>query len=103
MKKGIIHKPHVALTGSKLSQQGEAMGRREFLKRVGCAGAGLALAAIGQQASAQPVRRLPKRVLGRTKEKVSILGLGTAPVGEGPIGIQEGIRIFGEAIDRGVT
>jgi len=42
-------------------------------------------------------------VLGRTKEKVSILGLGTAPVGEGPIGIQEGIRIFGEAIDRGVT
>ena len=42
-------------------------------------------------------------MLGRTKEKVSILGLGTAPVGEGPIGIQEGIRIFGEAIDRGVT
>ncbi|MCH8119983.1 MAG: aldo/keto reductase [Planctomycetes bacterium] len=103
MKNDIIHKPRAALTGSELSRQGEAMGRREFLKRVGCAGAGLALAAIGQQASAQPLDRLPKRVLGRTKEKVSILGLGTAPVGEGPIGVQEGIRIFGEAIDRGVT
>ena len=76
MKNDIIHKPHVALAGSELSQQGEAMNRREFLKRVGCAGAGLALAAIQQQASAQPVHRLPKRVLGRTKEKVSILGLG---------------------------
>lgn len=46
---------------------------------------------------------LPKRVLGRTKEKVTILGLGTAPVGEGPIGVEEGIPIFAEAIDRGVT
>ncbi|UCG60169.1 MAG: aldo/keto reductase [Phycisphaerales bacterium] len=46
---------------------------------------------------------MPKRVLGRAKEKVSILGLGTAPVGEGPIGVQDGIRIFSEAIDRGIT
>lgn len=52
---------------------------------------------------ADAVGTLPKRVLGRTKEKVTILGLGTAPVGEGPIGLEEGIRIFGEAIDRGVT
>jgi len=52
---------------------------------------------------ADSVAALKKRVLGRTKEKVTILGLGTAPVGEGPIGLQEGIRIFGEAIDRGVT
>ncbi len=58
---------------------------------------------ISKSTSADVVHALPKRVLGRTKEKVSILGLGTAPVGEGPIGIQEGIRIFGEAIDRGVT
>lgn len=103
MKKDIIHKPYDDSVNSKSLRQGEAMDRRQFLKRVGCAGAGLALASIGRQASAQPARRLPKRILGRTKEKVSILGLGTAPVGEGPIGIQEGIRIFGEAIDRGVT
>ncbi|MHC4656127.1 MAG: aldo/keto reductase [Planctomycetota bacterium] len=47
--------------------------------------------------------KLAKRVLGRTKEKVTILGLGTAPVGEGPIDVAEGIRIFGAAIDRGVN
>jgi predicted aldo/keto reductase-like oxidoreductase len=79
------------------------MDRREFLKRVGCAGAGLALAAMQQPLRAQSSDVLPKRVLGRTKEKVSILGLGTAPVGEGPVGVEEGIRIFSEAIDRGVT
>jgi predicted aldo/keto reductase-like oxidoreductase len=46
---------------------------------------------------------LARRVLGRTKEKVTILGLGTAPVGEGPIDVEEGIKIFGAAIDRGVN
>ena len=102
MKNDVIHKPHVALTGSELSRQSKEINRREFLKRAGCAGAGLALAAIHQQASAQPVSELQKRVLGRTKQKVSILGLGTAPVGEGPIGVQEGIKIFGQAIDRGI-
>jgi predicted aldo/keto reductase-like oxidoreductase len=52
---------------------------------------------------AQSVEELPKRILGRTKEKVTILGLGTAPVGEGPVGVEEGIKIFSEAIDRGVN
>jgi hypothetical protein len=46
---------------------------------------------------------LVRRILGRTKEKVTILGLGTAPVGEGPIDVEEGIKIFGAAIDRGVN
>jgi len=103
MKNDVIHKPHAALTGSELSQQSKEINRREFLKRAGCAGAGLALAAIQQQASAQPVSELQKRVLGRTNQKVTILGLGTAPVGEGPVDVQEGIKIFGEVIDRGVT
>ena len=103
MKNDVIHKPRIALTGTELSRQGERIDRREFLKRISCAGAGLALAAVGQQASAQPVNKLPERILGRTKEKVSILGLGTAPVGEGPVDVQEGIKIFGQAIDRGVT
>ena len=56
-----------------------------------------------EETSKLTVHTLPKRVLGRTKEKVTILGLGTAPVGEGPIDVQQGIRIFAEAIDRGVT
>jgi predicted aldo/keto reductase-like oxidoreductase len=85
------------------SQPGGRMDRRDFLKKAGFAGAGLALAAAAPPVFAQPGRPLAKRVLGRTKQKVSILGLGTAPVGEGPVGVEDGIRIFSEAIDRGVT
>ena len=91
MKDDLIRKPY------------KAINRREFLMRAGSAGAGLVLAAASQPTSARPTDALPTRVLGRTKENVSILGLGTAPAGEGPVGVQDGIRIFSEAIDRGVT
>jgi predicted aldo/keto reductase-like oxidoreductase len=90
-------------TGLKYKRKGKGIDRREFLKRASYYGAGMALAIMHQPVLAQTGDKLPKRVLGRTKEKVSILGLGTAPVGEGPIEVQEGIRIFSEAIDRGVT
>ena len=86
--------------------------RRKFLGNV-VAGTTAAialpnLAAESKEGSSKPtesdsVGALPKRVLGRTKEKLTILGLGTAPVGEGPIDVQQGIRIFAEAIERGVT
>jgi predicted aldo/keto reductase-like oxidoreductase len=78
------------------------IGRREFLKKTALAGAGIALAAAPDLFASEQ-QDLATRVLGRTKQKVSILGLGTAPVGEGPIGVAEGIRIFGEALDRGIT
>jgi predicted aldo/keto reductase-like oxidoreductase len=94
MKKNIIHK-------SQTKALPKGIGRREFLKKAGCAG--LALAAMQHPLRAQTDEELPKRVLGRTKEKVTILGLGTAPVGEGPVGVEEGIKIFSEAIDRGVN
>lgn len=79
-----------------------ATSRREFLKTMAWLGAGIAVGGSGR-VSAEAPSGLSERVLGRTKQKVSILGLGTAPVGEGPVGVQEGIRIFGEAMDRGVT
>jgi predicted aldo/keto reductase-like oxidoreductase len=108
MKNDVIYKPRA---GIKSSPPDERMDRREFLKRAGLAGAGLArltsgglaLGVIQQPLRAQPDDTLPTRVLGRTKERVSILGLGTAPVGEGPVEVQEGIRIFSEVLDRGVT
>ncbi|NQT82798.1 aldo/keto reductase, partial [bacterium] len=75
---------------------------REFLQKIAWLGAGFAVG-VSQQGSAEPPSALPQRVLGRTNQKVSILGLGTAPVGESPIGVREGIRIFGEAVDLGVT
>ena len=96
MKNDNVHRSHAARTN-------DGMNRREFIKRAGCAGAGLALVAMQQPLRAQSSDVPATRVLGRTKAKVSILGLGTAPVGEGPVEIQEGIRIFSEALDRGVT
>jgi predicted aldo/keto reductase-like oxidoreductase len=80
--------------------------RRKFLQATvgGTAGAfALAHLAAGETPTKDSTDALPMRVLGRTKQKVTILGLGTAPVGEGPIDIEEGVKIFGEVIDRGVN
>jgi len=100
MKNDLVTKSGAEYESSPSSRR---INRREFLRRAGCAGAGLALAVMQQPLHAQTDEELPKRVLGRTKEKVTILGLGTAPVGEGPIGVEEGIKIFSEVIDRGVN
>ena len=88
---------------TQMQASGKRIDRREFLKRAGCAGAGMALSLMQQPLRAQGYDELPKRILGRTKEKVTILGLGTAPVGEGPVGVEEGIKIFSEVIDRGIN
>ena len=73
--------------------------RRGFLRGV-VAGAGVvALPCFGGEAQGP----LATRILGRTNQKVPILGLGTAPLGEGPVGVEEGIKVFSEAIDRGLT
>jgi len=79
--------------------------RRRFLgKFVGGTTAAIVLPNLTTAAEkAKSEDTLARRVLGRTKEKVTILGLGTAPVGEGPIDVEEGIKIFGAAIDRGVN
>ena len=97
------HQQPTSSSGRRVLSQRRGINRREFIRRAGCAGAGFALAFVPRQTFAGESEPLPTRVLGRTKEKVSILGLGTAPVGEGPPGVEEAIRIFSEAIDRGVT
>jgi uncharacterized protein len=76
------------------------LNRRQFVASL--TGAGLALAGTRWNALAadQP---LPTRVLGRTNARVTILGLGTAPIGEGPVDTPEAVRIFGEVMDRGVN
>jgi len=77
--------------------------RREFLRKATWTGAGLLFLGRPLRGAEQPAEPLPTRVLGRTRARVTILGLGTAPIGEGPVGVQEGARIFGEVLDRGVT
>jgi uncharacterized protein len=76
------------------------LNRRQFVTTL--TGASLALAGTRWPAHAadQP---LATRILGRTNARVTILGLGTAPIGEGPVGTAEAARVFGEVMDRGVN
>lgn len=77
--------------------------RRKFLQGVAAGAAvGFAMPSLAAQAGVS-AGALQTRVLGRTNQKVPILGLGTAPLGEGPVGVEEGIKVFSEAIDRGLT
>lgn len=73
--------------------------RREFVKLTVAAGiaagTGSAAWAIGDDAE------IPRRTLGRTGEKISILGVGGYHIGVP--GEAEGIRIIRSAIDRGVN
>ena len=80
-----------------------SVGRRDFFKRTAAAGAALALGAGTDHAAEKTVEGLPTRVLGRTKQRVTVLGLGTAPIGEGPVEAQAAAKIFGEVLDRGVN
>jgi aryl-alcohol dehydrogenase-like predicted oxidoreductase len=77
--------------------------RRAFLRRAGYAGAAFVVGASWLRGAAVPEGSMPTRVLGRTGQRVSILGLGTAPIGEARIDRQEAERIFGATMDRGVT
>lgn len=77
--------------------------RREFISTVSLAGASLALTPAASGAANKNTDSLPMRTLGRTQAKVTILGLGTAPVGEARLEIKEATRIFGEVMDRGVN
>lgn len=82
---------------------GSQFSRREFLQRTALAGAGLAAGVSGIRASETGGAELPTRVLGRTGAKVTILGLGTAPIGEARGDLNEAVKIFSEVIDRGVN
>lgn len=77
--------------------------RREFLRRTALAGAGLAMGGAGSQAAESASSDLPMRLLGRTGAKVTILGLGTAPIGEARGDVDEAAKIFAAVIDRGVN
>jgi predicted aldo/keto reductase-like oxidoreductase len=85
------------------AQAAKPIGRREFLRHTVHAGAGLAVAGAVEPTAAAESEALPTRILGRTGQPVTILGLGTAPIGEGPVGVQEATKIFGQVMDRGVN
>jgi predicted aldo/keto reductase-like oxidoreductase len=73
--------------------------RREFLELT--AGATL-LAGMGTSSRAESKEGVPYRALGRTGEKVSIVGLGGYHIGVQP-DEQESIRIIRTALDNGIN
>jgi len=77
--------------------------RRDFLRHAAATTTGLALSSSFLDAAPAADGPLPTRVLGRTGAKVTILGLGTAPIGEARVEPKEAERIFGEVMDRGVN
>ncbi|HZM01828.1 MAG TPA: aldo/keto reductase [Candidatus Saccharimonadales bacterium] len=80
------------------------LGRRAFLRGMGA----LALTAPSLLADLNPdagknSAGIPLRVLGRTKEKITILGLGTAPVGMSKPGRAAGVPVFRAALEAGIN
>jgi len=74
--------------------------RRDFLKTVGVAGAGMAL---GGSVFAEPLDlSVPRRKLGRHAEMVSSLGIGGHTLAVAKT-VEESTRIAHEAIDYGIT
>ena len=83
------------------------MQRRDFLKGVALAGAGTvfqpAIMADLNPDAGKNAAGIPMRTLGRTKEKVTILGLGTAPVGHSMPGAEAGVPVYRMALEAGIN
>ena len=78
--------------------------RREFLSHTisGAATAGAGLTAWNSSSSFAADAEIPRRTLGKTGEKVSLICLGGYHIGV-PKDPAEGIRIIEAAIDRGIN
>ncbi|MHB1307483.1 MAG: aldo/keto reductase [Limisphaerales bacterium] len=80
-----------------------ALTRRAFLRRTAALGVGCVLVKSRRLIAGAADGPLPTRVLGRTHARVTILGLGTAPIGEALIDPKVAEQVFGEVMDRGVN
>ncbi len=92
-----------------------SISRRSFIGAGGAAAGAAALGLGGSLPAAwaapptapigddEDLGEIPQRVLGTTGAKVSIIGLGTACMGEGPQDTATCVKVFSEAIDRGIT
>ncbi len=85
--------------------------RRHFLQTAGLVGAGLALSGSPALADEPPPAlaltntgpdQIPRKPFGRTKERLSVIGLGGYSLGAAP-SLKEAIAIAHEAIDAGVN
>jgi uncharacterized protein len=76
------------------------MDRRDFLRKSAVVSFAASLSPQSSRASNQPI---PHRMLGRTGEKVSMVGIGGYHIGAPSVEEQEGIRIIRTALDSGVN
>ncbi len=77
------------------------MERREFLKGVSAVGIA---SSVGKGSMAQSSQRdMPYRMLGRTSQRVSAIGMGGFHIGQPHIDEAESIRLIRSAIDRGIN
>src|SRR5437667_3028124 len=76
------------------------MDRRDFLKK---AAAATVVTSFTPQLSSATDNLVPHRTLGRSGEKVSIVGLGGHHIGRPAVDEQESIRIIRTALDNGVN
>jgi uncharacterized protein len=81
--------------------------RRDFLGRMaigiaGVTGAGLNPSAVEKALASEVKQGMIYRTLGRSGEKVSLIGLGGAHIGGQPR-VEDSIRIVRSGIDRGIT
>src|SRR5580693_1560717 len=75
--------------------------RRQFLE---LAVAGIVAATIRQEAwGDQPKRDIPYRTLGRTGEKVSVVGIGGYHLGRPEVTADDSLRIVRTALDEGIN
>jgi len=75
------------------------MGRRAFLK----VSAAAAIAALPIPATAKIVNGMPYRMLGKTSEEVSLLGVGGSHIGYKSLSERDAIRIMRTAVDEGIN
>ena len=81
------------------------LSRRSFIQTSGVLGGGTLLAARdGNAQQATATQNLPQRELGRTKQKVSALALGTWPCGRSQdVDTAAVTRLVNEALDLGIN
>jgi predicted aldo/keto reductase-like oxidoreductase len=97
---------HEVAVGSQNKQETQrehssAVTRRQFLE--GAAGASILASLPPYSPAAEAEGEVPRRTLGRTGEKISMVGLGGFHLGKPELQESESIRIIRTAIDNGIN
>jgi uncharacterized protein len=82
-------------------EHGSQVSRRQFLETA--AGAAILVGLPLPTATGETKGELPRRMLGRTGEKISVIGLGGYHLGKAELQESESVRITRTAIDSGIN